>query len=296
MLQMKEVQISDKAWVDAVLEGCPHNTLEYNFTTTFIWRSIYNFRIVQNPDWFILFSDTKRPSFLYPYGKGEIKPVLDEMIAYCKNKGITPAFHSVSPMAREELETLYPGQFTFTLVRDAGDYIYERESLATLKGKKLSAKRNHINRFLEAYPNWKYERITKENIEEVYRMNQKWCAAADCKNDPGLREEGCAVKQAFRHFFDLKLDGGLLRAEDEVVAYSMGDRLSDTTYLVHIEKAFADINGAYPMINKQFVLENTEGYQYVDREDDAGEEGLRKAKLSYRPAIISEKYFAKYTG
>ncbi len=87
MLQMKEVQISDKAWVDAVLEGCPHNTLEYNFTTTFIWRSIYNFRIVQNPDWFILFSDTKQPSFLYPYGKGEIKPVLDEMIAYCKNKG-----------------------------------------------------------------------------------------------------------------------------------------------------------------------------------------------------------------
>ncbi len=296
MLQMKEVQISDKARVDALLEGCPHNTLEYNFTSTFIWRNIYNFRIVENPNWFILFSDSKRPSFLYPYGKGDIKPVLDELIAYCKEKGITPSFHSVSPIAREELETLYPGQFAFTLIRDAGDYIYERESLATLRGKKLSAKRNHINRFLESYPNWKYERITKENIEEVYQMNLKWCATVDCKNDPGLQEEACAVKQAFRYFFDLKLDGGLLRAEDDIVAFSMGDRLNDTTYLVHIEKAFADINGAYPMINKQFVLKNTEGYQYVDREDDAGDEGLRKAKLSYRPAIISEKYFAQYTG
>ena len=296
MLQMKEVQICDKARVDALLEGCPHNTLEYNFTSTFIWRNIYNFRIVENPNWFILFSDSKRPSFLYPYGKGDIKPVLDELIAYCKEKGITPSFHSVSPIAREELETLYPGQFAFTLIRDAGDYIYERESLATLRGKKLSAKRNHINRFLESYPNWKYERITKENIEEVYQMNLKWCATVDCKNDPGLQEEACAVKQAFRYFFDLKLDGGLLRAEDDIVAFSMGDRLNDTTYLVHIEKAFADINGAYPMINKQFVLKNTEGYQYVDREDDAGDEGLRKAKLSYRPAIISEKYFAQYTG
>ena len=296
MLQMKEVHISDKARVDAALEGCPHNTLEYNFTSTFIWRKIYNFKLAQKKDWFILFSDSKKPSFLYPYGKGEIKPILDEIMAYCKRKGIVPAFHSVSTQAKEEIEKLYPGQFSFTLVRDAADYIYERESLATLKGKKLSAKRNHINRFLEAYPNWRYERITKENIEEVYRMNLKWCAAVDCSNDPGLQEEACAVKQAFQYFFDLKLDGGLLRAQDDIVAFSMGDRLNAQTYLVHIEKAFAEINGAYPMINKQFVLENTEGYQFVDREDDAGEEGLRKAKLSYRPAIISEKYFASYIG
>ena len=127
-------------------------------------------------------------------------------------------------------------------------------------------------------------------------MNLKWCAAADCKNDPGLQEESCAVKQAFRYFFDLGLDGGLLRAQDEVVAFSMGDRLNEQTYLVHIEKAFADINGAYPMLNKHFVLAHTQGYQYVDREDDAGDEGLRKAKLSYRPAIIAEKYRATYSG
>lgn len=296
MLQLREVQIEDKAWFDALVEGCPHNTLEYNFTTTFIWRKIFKLKIAERDDFLVLFSDSEKPSFLYPYGKGDRKPVLDEIMAHCKEVGIVPAFHSVSPIAKEELESLYPGKFTFTESRDGADYIYDRESLATLKGKKLSSKRNHINRFVEAYPDWTYERITKENIDEVYDMNVKWCKLADCKNEPSLQEEACAVKQAFGHFFDLKLDGGLLRAGDKIVAYSMGDRLNEQTYLVHIEKAYADVQGAYPMINKQFVLNNMEGYLYVDREDDAGDEGLRKAKLSYRPAILSEKYYAKYTG
>lgn len=296
MLQLRDVQLEDKAWFDALVEGCPHNTLEYNFTSTFIWRKIFKMKIAQRDDFLVLFSDSEKPSFLYPYGKGETKPILDEILAHCKEAGIVAAFHSVSPLAKEELETLYPGKFAFTLSRDGADYIYDRESLATLKGKKLSAKRNHINRFLEAYPDWSYECITKENIDEVYAMNAKWCKLADCKNEPSLQEEACAVKQAFGHFFDLKLDGGVLRAGGEIVAYSMGDRLNAQTYLVHIEKAYADVQGAYPMINKQFVLNNTEGYLYVDREDDAGDEGLRKAKLSYRPAILSEKYYAKYIG
>lgn len=296
MLQLRKVRLEDKSWADEVLEGCRYNTLEYNFTSTFIWRDIYNFYIAQESDWFILFSDTKKPSFLYPYGKGDTASVLEKIIEFCKHRGIAASFHGVSAEAKEQLEMLYPGKFLYTLVRSEADYIYERESLATLRGKKLSAKRNHINRFIEEYPNWRYERITRDNIEEVYRMNKKWCAAAECKNAPGLREEACAVKQAFKYFFDLKLDGGALRAGDDIVAFSMGDRLNDTTYLVHIEKAFADINGAYPMINKQFVLNNTEGYIYIDREDDTGDEGLRKSKLSYRPVSVAEKYFAVYKG
>ena len=296
MLQLREIKIEDKEWFDGLAVQYGYGTLEYNFTTAFIWRKIFNTKVCQVDGCLVCMSDTKKPSFLYPCGNGDKKSVIDKIISYCADRKIAIVFHSVSEKARKELEDMYPGKFEFTEDRDAGDYIYETQSLMTLSGKKLSAKRNHINRFEENYPDWKYEPITKENIDEVYQMNLKWCEESDCQNDKGLRDEACAVRQAFGHFFDLKLDGGLLRAGGQIVAFSMGDKLNDDIYLVHIEKAFADINGAYPMINKQFVINNASNYKYVDREDDAGVEGLRRAKLSYRPQAVAKKYRTRYIG
>jgi hypothetical protein len=191
------------------------------------------------------------------------------------------------------LENFYPGKFEFFEYRDGADYIYETEKLSTLAGKKLAAKRNHINRFIENYPDWKYEQIDDNNIDEVFEMNRKWCSMAGCENEKSLQEEGCAVSEAFANFKALGLSGGLIRAKGEVVAFSMGDRLDNETFLVHIEKAFADIQGAYPIINREFVIHNCGGYKYVNREDDTGDEGLRRAKLSYRPCAILQKWNAE---
>ncbi len=296
MLELREIKIEDKSWFDALVKGNEYKTLEYNFTTAFIWREIFNIKVCEADGCLICLADKKVPTFLYPCGDGDKKSAVDKILKYCGKRGIDAVFHSVSAKAKRELEKMYPGMFEFAYDRDIADYIYDTKSLMTLSGKKLSAKRNHINRFEQEYGDWRYEVIDHSNIDEVYEMNLKWCAQADCKNDAGLRDEACAVKQAFKYFFDLKLDGGAIRADGRIVAFSMGDRLDEDIYLVHIEKAFADINGAYPMINKQFVINNASGYKYVDREDDAGVEGLRKAKLSYRPAIIAEKYSAKYIG
>ncbi len=296
MLQLREIKIEDKEWFDSFVIKNGYGTLEYNFTTAFIWRKIFNTKACEADGCLICMADIKKPSFLYPCGDGDKKSAIDKIISYCADMGMKTFFHGVSEKAREELEKMYPDKFEFAEDRDSGDYIYETQSLMTLSGKKLSAKRNHINRFEENYPDWKYEPITKENIDEAYQMNLKWCDGEDCQNDEGLRNEACAVRQAFKYFFDLKLDGGLLRAGGQVVAFSMGDKLDNDIYLVHIEKAFADINGAYPMINKQFVINNASGYKYVDREDDAGVEGLRRAKLSYRPYAVAKKYIARYIG
>lgn len=294
MLEFSDITIEDKAWFDEYVINYGYATLEYNFTTAFIWRQIFNIKVCQSDGCLVNFADNKKPSFLYPCGVGDKKSVIDKLFSYTKERQIPLVFHSVSERAKQELETMYPDKFEFIFDRDAGDYIYDAQSLMTLQGKKLSSKRNHINRFEQTYQNWKYEPITKENIDEAYEMNLKWCDLSDCQNDKGLRDEACAVEQAFNHFFDLKLDGGLLRADGQVVAFSMGDRLDKDTYLVHIEKAFADINGAYPMINKQFVINNASEYKYVNREDDAGSEGLRRAKLSYKPVDIVKKYRACY--
>jgi len=104
------------------------------------------------------------------------------------------------------------------------------------------------------------------------------------------------MRQALKDYFALGLDGGLIRAGGRVVAFSMGDRLNNDTYLVHLEKAFADVNGAYAIINQQFAEHNCKDYTYIDREDDSGDEGLRQAKLSYRPVMRTEKYTARWIG
>ena len=103
-------------------------------------------------------------------------------------------------------------------------------------------------------------------------------------------EELCAVRNCFENFSALGLRGGLLRVDGRVVAYTMGLPLNSDTFIVHIEKAFSDVAGAYPMINREFAAHNCAAFKYVNREDDVGDEGLRRAKLSYKPAILLEKF------
>ena len=293
MLNFHEPMLEDKTAVDAILRTAPCSTLEYNFTVQFIWKTIFHTKICIEDSMFYSLSGKDKPSFLFPAGSGDITKALHNIETYANENGVELRFHSLSPTQKEVLETVFPDRFEFTYVRDAGDYIYDAESLRTLKGKKLAAKRNHINRFLENHPDWTYERISADNINEVKEMNRQWCEAMDCDGDESLREEICSVRSALNNFEALGLDGGLIRTGGKVIAFSIGDRLNDSTYLVHIEKAFADIQGAYPMINQQFVLNNADGYTFINREDDAGDEGLRKAKLSYRPAQIAEKYTAR---
>lgn len=294
MAEFREIQIEDKEWVDKILEKSECDSLENNFTTAYIWRNIYGITIspLCGGDFYTTMTSGDKPSFMVPCGNGNIKNAFEEIFEYCRKRGIIPRFYSVTEKSKEVMEKLYPDMFCYEEIRDAADYVYEAEKLRTLSGKKLAAKRNHINRFVENNPDWTYEPITEDNIEEVFEMNKKWCKLSGCGENEGLRQESCAVREAFRNFFDLKLSGGIIRAKGEVVAFSMGDKLSRDTFLVHIEKAYADIQGAYPIINREFVIHNCDGFDYVNREDDAGDEGLRKAKLSYRPAKLVAKWSA----
>ncbi|MCX7714513.1 MAG: phosphatidylglycerol lysyltransferase domain-containing protein [Clostridia bacterium] len=293
-MTFKDIELSDREWMEPLFSKTSRGSLEYSFTSNFIWRNIFKVKVAKIDNYLVIISDRDKPTYLFPAGEGNIKPVIDALIEDAHSRGSTLVFHTVLPDAKALLETLYPEKFEFTLLRDSADYIYTAQSLRTLTGKKLSSKRNHINAFTASFPDWSYEPITPQNIDEAFEMNKKWCQMSECGKSESLKNEACAVRQAFEHFFELGLDGGLLRADGRVVAFSMGDKLNDDTYLVHIEKAFPDVRGAYPMINKQFVLHNCDGYTYVNREDDAGDDGLRKAKLSYVPFRLVEKYCARY--
>ena len=183
--------------------------------------------------------------------------------------------------------------------RDGYDYLYEVERLAELGGKKLHAKRNHINRFVENNPTWAYEEITPATLPECLEMDKEWYRRSLQREgdaeERDLGDEGIALRTAMEHYEELGLEGGLIRVYGEVVAFTIGDRLSADTYDVHFEKAYGELQGAYAMINREFarwVRARHPEIRYLNREDDMGVEGLRKAKQSYYPDLMVEKHTA----
>ena len=209
--------------------------------------------------------------------------------SYFKEKEEPFQLYHVTESQFEQLESWYPGRFEIQYDRDVADYVYESEKLATLAGKKLHAKRNHINKFKATYENWSYETMTKDNVEECFQMALKWRAQNGCEDDTEKQAEICVTLNYLRLLEELEQVGGILRVDGEIVAFTIGEPINEDTFVVHIEKAFADIQGAYPMINQQFVEHECSAYTYINREEDTGAEGLRKAKLSYRPVFLIEK-------
>ncbi len=293
MVDFKDIELKDKAWIDPLLKMSDFKGSEYVFSNNYNWKDIYHIQVAQVDGYYCVRSGIEERSYLYPSGSGDIAPVIEALIQDAKERECPFQMHGIVKENVALLETLFPGRFAFEEYRDGFDYIYNTVDLATLSGKKYHGKRNHITKFKQNHPDWVYEPITAENIEECRAMNKIWCEKQGNCNDPSLKQELCAVKKALDHFFDEGLKGGLIRTKEEgIVAYSIGAPLSSDTFIVHIEKAFAEVQGAYPIINQEFVRHNCMDYKYVNREDDVGDEGLRKAKLSYKPAILLEKYTA----
>jgi len=230
-------------------------------------------------------------------GKGPVKPVLDAVIQDARSRGIPCCITGLSQENVDTLERLYPGKFRIHCDRDSFDYVYNIDDLADLKGRKFQKKRNHLHRFEDAHPNAEFLPLDENTRVQAYYMLRKWYAdrmAADPHGDFHLEE--LAMNRAFTFQNQLGLEGLVLVDNGEVLAFTMGSRLNETTFDVHFEKAREDADGAYPAINRAFARYLREKYpdvKWLDREDDMGLEGLRKAKLSYNPHHMVEKYWAR---
>ncbi len=292
MLEFRPVSIADRAMVTERMRSAGFYGSDYTFANLYNWAEIHNICIAEMGGLLIVRSGWERYSYLFPMGEGDVRPALEAIAETSRSLGHTLVHYNMPRAAMETLDALYPGRFVFREQRDNFDYIYTRESLATLAGKKLHGKRNHIARFKREHPDWAYEPLTAQNLGDAWEMNVEWCRQNDCAGTLSLRQESCAVYRAFQNFEAEELVGGLLRAEGRVVAFTMGSPVTDDTFVVHIEKAFADVEGAYPMINQQFAANSLGAYTYINREDDVGDEGLRRAKLSYHPVCLYERFEA----
>ena len=290
-MNFHDIDISDKGWIDSLLHLSDFRGAEYCFTNLFVWKHVFQTRVARYQDFLLIRSAHGDCTVdIYPAGQGDVKSLIVSFMQQAVAEKRDFCMAGVPAAAMIRLQELFPGQFAPTLSRNSCDYIYNKVDLRDLQGKKYQPKRNHIARFVEL-PLWGYERIHPGNIEDCIEMNRQWCQQADCRENPSLRAEMQAATTGLRHFEALGLEGGMLRVDGRVVAYTVGEPLNNDCYIVHTEKAFSDIRGANPCINREFVRDRMERFQYINREDDAGDEGLRKAKNSYHPAFMQEKYF-----
>lgn len=296
-VSFKRPELTDRALIQSYFEKAPSRSCERTFVNVYLWSRHYKVTFAVIEDALVFKNGETEPAFSYPAGEEQnVKQSIEFLMEYTKERDLPFKLYNVTEKNFEQLNSWYPDKFEIEYVRDIADYVYETEKLATLAGKKLHGKRNHINKFIKTNPDWSYEPLSDENMEECFQMALKWRTQNGCEDDVEKNAEMCVALNALRLYKELGQVGGVLRVAGEVVAFTIGEPLCKDTFVVHIEKAFAEVDGAYPMINQQFVQHECTDFLYVNREDDAGSEGLRKAKLSYRPAFMEEKGIVKIKG
>ena len=295
MLNFKQAELSDKKWVDECLKHANSMNCEYTFGNLYIWTDSYNTQIAHYKDFlFCRWGEGKNVMYSVPLGEGDFTEAVEMIIDDAKSLGAVPQIYGVTEGYKLLLQEAFFGKFDYSNDPGDNDYIYLVEKMTTLSGKKLHGKRNHITNFKKNNPDWTFEEISKSNIEECLQTNLRWIEEKG-DSDSDYYDELDAVKKALYAFDELGWKGGLIRTGGKVVAFCLGEEQQNgKCFVTHFEKASADIQGAYPIINQEFTKNCLQDYTYVNREEDLGIEGLRKAKQSYYPEIILEKFAAVY--
>jgi hypothetical protein len=287
--KFRDLTLEDKPLFDQRFSQSPPVISEFTFTNLFIWRNCYQTKISLFERFLCLLSDRGEASFFFPpLGEGDVVECYQGLLQYLKGKGLSPKIDRVPEAAVEKIDWK-PSGMKAELDRSQCDYVYLTQDLTELKGRKYHRKRNHIKQFQEKY-SYQYIPLTPEWIPQCLQLEAEWCDLRHCESSPGLLNESSAIKEAFTRFEELGVKGGAILINGRVEAFTLGDPLNGETAVIHVEKANPAFEGLYPTINQAFLEYQWSGYTYVNREQDLGEEGLRKAKESYFPHHMVNKY------
>lgn len=292
ILEASEININDKKYFDKYFKIAELQVSELNFTNLFMWRDYYKLQYSIVNDFLCVISMGKHPFCFFPVGdcsrKDELKCALYNLREYFSETGKKFVLGRVAAGQLSVLDTLGI-RVSISEDRDNFDYIYSVKSLSTLAGKKLDGKRNHINKFKKLH-SFQYEQITEKNIPDCKAILENWCSQRDYTEDDSLIAERQANIDLLDNYNLMGLNGAIIKVDGIPEAFTVGEKLNRHTVVIHIEKANSDIQGLYPLINQQFLANQWADMEFVNREQDLGLEGLRKAKLSYNPVSFVEKY------
>jgi hypothetical protein len=287
----KPLELEDYGFIRNMLWGYTPGISEMTFTNLFIWRGHYGFQWAVYKDWLLIISreGVNSTYALQPVGPSSRKEAAAVLLEWFRDEMNieNPCIERADERCISELGGME--NLVIEPLRDHFDYVYRREDLVQLTGSKYRSKRNHINQLLRFY-SFDYELLQEKHIDDCLTLQEKWCQMNRCEDDLDLLSEDEAIREILIQYDALHVQGAVIIIEGRVRAFTVGEQLNDDTVVIHIEKADPDIPGLYPLINQQFCKNMWDDAVYINREQDLGIDGLRKAKLSYYPDHFVEKY------
>jgi hypothetical protein len=301
MLGYKQIQLTDKPILDHFLNNITNQNSETTFTNLYMWRKSYAVRWAVVNNHLVIEPNAFEASWILPpYGLEQdshlFKHAVEDVINDYRSRQKTLVVRAITESEKKKFDISFPNMFDYTLEPDIADYIYLGENLRTLAGRKYSKKRNHINAFKSDHPDYKFEEMTEATAYEALDFLERWYGKRYLEDslDDGLLAEREAVYNALTNSKDLDFKGGFIRVGGKIVAFTMGEKVNEDTVVIHIEKAFPEYRGLYPVINQDYLNYFWQDITYVNREEDMGLPGLKKAKESYYPDYLLRKYRGVY--
>ncbi|MBI4966035.1 MAG: DUF2156 domain-containing protein [Desulfomonile tiedjei] len=292
MYDFKPIELTAKEVFDDFFSQDPPQTSELTFTNLFMWRHRYRPKWRRREDCLliILHPLDSLPFALPPVGPGNKRGALDFLAKLLGDLTNEVMICRVSKDFVEEL--VDPEQYEIVKDRDNSDYVYLAEDLINLPGNKYHGKKNHINRFTKDYE-FEYRELDLDLVHCCLNLQESWCEIKDCGESPALMAEDMAIYEALKNYEELDYKGGVILVNSLVEAFSLGEMLNPDTAVIHVEKANPEIPGLYAVINQLFCQEAWSKAKFMNREQDLGIEGLRKAKKSYYPHHMVEKFMLR---
>lgn len=299
-MNCKQINIDSKKELQPYFDLVNYEGCEYCFSTLFMWQHAYKTSYFIEGDFAVIMAEDEGHSFsILPLCKKEdLERVIEFVMKHFEENNEKIYFKGITKDILDIMKEKHNDKFEYIEERDLFDYIYDADVLRELKGKKIRNKRNHINYFLSEYSErFYYKRLEKENFEECIELLKKWSVQKEetVGTDSSMDDELEGIKKLFDNYDALKdtLKVGGVYVDDTLEAFTIGEKLNPNMAVIHIEKANSNIRGLYPYINQQFLVNEFSDVEFVNREEDLGIEGLRKAKLSYYPIRFVEKYTIK---
>ena len=285
-MDFQPIRIELAADYHRLLRLTPQVASDYSFANVWGWAREYGLEWAFDNDLVWIRQKEPQPAYWAPLGPWNR---IDWPAALgCHD--FSPGFKRVP----ETLADLWRNQCASALRieedRDNWDYIYDVEELVTLSGNRFHKKKNLLNQFKKQNV-YRFESFSAAMIEQALALQDDWCTWRDCEDSEVLSAENRAIQRVFINWNAFpELLGGVIMVEDIIVAYTIAEPLDAETVVIHFEKGCPAHKGIYQAINQMFLESLGGRFRLVNREQDLGDEGLRKAKLSYHPVAFNKKF------
>lgn len=289
--EIKPVDYTSKDIINSYLQPQSYITCEYSFTTLFMWQHYYNTCYYTKENFLCLlgYMDGKYFSMLPLIEGSDYSYAVDCAKKFFKSKNQKIIYKGIPEAYLEVFKKHLDFPYEVTTSQDEYDYIYDADTFRFYRGKKLHKKKNNLNRFLREYEGrYEYRKLDRKDYHMIYEFLDKWTEGKVV--DDSLKNEEFGTKKLLGHSADLDFSLAGVFIDGVLEGFTIGNLLNEDIMIVQVEKANPSIRGLYQYLSQEFVLNEFPNIKLINRQEDLGLPGLRKSKLSYRPACFGVKY------